>query len=63
MATFKKEGQCNLVRKGQLWRNEQNNRVGTIVAKGKGGKQWIMLIGKKTHHVNEGTLLKLFSLL
>lgn len=62
MASFKKAGQCNIVKKGQIWKNTQNGRFGEIVRKGSRGKEWIMNIGKKSHHVNEGTLLKCFEL-
>ena len=61
MASFKKKGQCNIVRIGQCWKNQQNGRIGTIVHRGQRGKEWVMVIGKKSHHVNEGTLLKFFA--
>lgn len=60
MATYKAAGKCNTVRLGQTYKNHQNGRVGVIVARGKGGKTWIINIGKKSHHINEGTLLKFF---
>jgi len=63
MASFKKNGQANTVKKGQVWRNIQNGRIGEIRGKTKGGKSWNMNIGEKVHHVNEGTLLKFFELL
>jgi hypothetical protein len=63
MASFKKAENCNKVNRGQLWKNHQNGRIGKIVHRGQRGKEWIMLIGKKSHHVNEGTILKYFILI
>lgn len=60
MASYKKAGNANIVAKNQFWKNTQNGRIGFIAHKGSRGKEWIMTIGKKSHHVNEGTLLKLF---
>lgn len=64
MASYKKQGQCNVVKRNQIWKNQQNGRTGQIVGKAStGGKVWIMNIGRKSHHVNEGTLLKFFVLI
>lgn len=62
MASYKKLGQCNIVKIGQLWKNQQNGRVGEITHRGSRGKEWIMTIGKKCHHITEGTLLKYFEI-
>lgn len=65
MASYKKVGQCNIVTRGQYWKNIQNGRIGQVVKKanGGGGKVWVMNIGRKSHHINEGTLLKFFILI
>lgn len=60
MASYKAQGGANVVKLGQYWKNTQNGRIGLITKKAGGGKDWLMAIGKKSHHVNEGTLLKIF---
>jgi len=63
MASYKKPGDANIIKKGQLWKSKQNGRILEIVKKTtgpSGGKHWLMLCNKKTHHVNEGTILKFF---
>jgi len=62
MASFKKKGQCNIVRIGQIWKNKYTGRVCKVLKKGKGGKNWIVDSGSDSHHINEGTLLKFFEM-
>ncbi len=62
MASYKKKGQCNIVRKGQRWKSKERGQICVVVAKGKRGKEWIVSTTRDSHHINEGTLLKYFEL-